>query len=184
MKKILLACLIGILPTFLMAQHVAMNDKIKNNTDFSTAVAATVDGTAGNAKTAKEIRKAERETKLFTKTTKAFSHDFENASNVKWSSANDGYTALFTKDNIKNVAWYSKGGYLRNLMLTYNADKLPNREQEVIRNEYKGYKITSVEEVHQDDIVVYVVHLEDDSHIKLVTVCDGATNIYRTYKKM
>lgn len=185
MKKILLAGLIGLLPAFMMAQNVAINGKIKSNTDLQGTVAGT-GITAANldTKTAKEVRKAERETRHFAKTTKAFRRDFKNVSGAQWTSEKDAYVVTFTKDNIRNIVWYGKGGGMIYTMLSYSADKLPRREKDVIQAEYGGYKITYVNEVRQNNIIVYVVHLEDERNIKLVTVCDGLTNIYRAYKKM
>jgi hypothetical protein len=176
MKKLLIASLIGLLPTLLNAQQIAKNNKIKSPAELT----ATTNGTNVSAK---ELRKAEREKFLFAKTTKAFNRDFKNASDVQWSASKSQYTASFTKDNVKTVAWYTKGGNLTYTMHTYNAEKLPSREQDVIASEYDDYKIKLVNEVHQNDIVVYVVHLENDRNIKLVTVCDGYTNIYREYRK-
>jgi hypothetical protein len=177
MKKLLIASLIGLLPTIMMAQDVAINNKLPE-------LPATVTSSSTDAKTTKELRKAARETKQFARTTKLFARDFENASNVQWSSSNNGHTASFTKNDIKTIAWYSKGGKLQYTMLTYGADKLPAAEQEVIKSEYGDYDITLVNEVHQDDITVYVVHLENKHNFKQVTVCNGATNIYRAYRKM
>jgi hypothetical protein len=177
MKKLFIASLIGLLPTVLMAQQVAINNK---RPELPAAVASA----AGTTKTAKEMRRAERETRQLARTTKAFDRDFANASNVQWSSGSNGRTASFTKDNVRTIAWYSKGGNLQYTMLTYGADKLPAAEQQVIESEYGNYDITLVNEVHQNDITVYVVHLENKRNIKLVTVCNGATNIYREYSKM
>lgn len=176
MKKLLIASLIiGFLPNIAGAQQVAVN-KTKNPTALPAAeTSATLSG--------KELRKAEREKVQFAKTTKAFARDFKNTADVTWSSGKSGYTAMFTKDNVKTIAWYSKSGHLTYAVLSYGPEKLPAREQDVIANAYDGYKITHVQEVHQDNIVVYVVHLESDRNIKLVTVCEGATNIYRQYQK-
>lgn len=176
MKKLFIASLIALLPTVMMAQQVAINDK-------KIELPAAVSATSSEAKTAKELRKAERESRQFARTTKAFAHDFANAPGVQWSSSNSGHTASFTKDNVKTIAWYSKGGNLQYTMHTYGPDKLPTAEVQTVQSEYRGYKITQVNEVHQDDITIYVVHLEDDRNIKLVTVCDGVTNIYREYRK-
>lgn len=176
MKTLLIASLIiGLLQNVVSAQQVAAN-KIKNPADLITKETST-------NLTAKESRKTEREKAHFAKTTKAFDRDFANAGTVQWSSAKSGYTAMFTKDNVKTIAWYGKGGNLTHTMLSYGPEKLPAREQDVIASAYDGYKITYVNEVHQDNIVVYVVHLESDRNIKLVTVCDGVTNIYREYQK-
>ena len=146
----------------------------------NTAISGTSDN---NSESAKALRKTAKENRQFSHTTKAFSHDFENAAGVKWTSTKSEFIASFTTGDIHTIAWYGKSGCLKYCMLTYGANKLPKREQRIIGEEYEGYNITSVDEVHQNDIVVYVVHLENASDIKLVTVCDGATNVYHEYKK-
>jgi len=188
MKKFLFASLIGLLPGLLMAQNIVMSTTKSNTASKAAIVYSTTDNTLTNAanndgKSAKTLRKEAKENRQFTRTAKAFSRDFDDMHDVRWSSTKREFVASFTKDNVRTLVWYSKGGNLLYTMMAYSADKLPKREQRVIHSEYDGYKIASIEEVHQNDIVVYVVHLENDSYIKLITVCDGATHMYREYKK-
>jgi hypothetical protein len=182
MKKMLFLNLIALVPFLIYAQDIAFT---KNVTLPSTAASITTasDPTGSPVKTAKTVRREARESKQFDKAKELFSNDFENASNVNWSTGAKEFTASFTKDGMSHVAYYSKSGGLRYSMVSYGADKLPAEEQRIIRNAYDGYKITWVNEVHQNDITVYVVHLENDREIKLITVCDGATNIYQQFKK-
>ena len=187
MKKVFITGLIGLFPFLLIAQQVALNNKTTGKAPAPVATITNVassETTNNTAKSAKAVRKEARETRHFEKTTKAFSQDFANASDVQWTTGKNEYVASFTKDGAQNRVWFSKGGSILYSMLTYGADKLPSREQNIIHNEFKEYKITSVDEVHENNITVYLVHLENDRNIKLVTVCDGDTNIYQAYKKM
>ena len=68
-------------------------------------------------------------------------------------------------------------------MVTYNGQRIPADVKAIVKGAYKGYTITWVNEIHQDDIVVYLVSLENEDSIKQVTVCNGEMNIYRAYKK-
>jgi hypothetical protein len=176
MKKIFLAALIGLLPTLLIAQSVAFNNK--------TLLPDGINEPTSDPATSAKTRKAAHENKQFDKTTKMFNQDFANASDVHWVTGKSEFIGSFTKDGVHNTVWYSKSGALLYTMRTYNADKLPTTERRIIEDEYGGYNITLVDEVHQNNITVYVVHIENDRNIKLVTVCDGETNIYREYKKM
>lgn len=185
MKKIIITGLIGLLPALLMAQPVALNNKGTAKPNFTSAgsIAAT-NATGNTAKSAKVLRKEARETRDFYKTIKAFNRDFNGITNVQWTTDKNQFVASFTKEGVRNNIWYSKGGNMLYSLLSYGPDKLPAREQQVVRNEYRDFKITSVDEVHQNNITVYVVHLENDRNIKLITICDGAANEYRSYKKM
>ena len=178
MKKNLFAILIGLMPTLLMAQPLALNNKT------SLPPNASVASTNNDANPAKATRRAARESKQFNKTTKAFSADFKNASDVQWTSDKINFVGTFTKVGTRNMVWYGKNGQLLYTMLTYSSDKLPKAERRIMEDEFGDYKITLVDEVHQGDTIVYVVHLENDHHIKLVTVCNGETNIYQDYKKI
>lgn len=185
MKKILITGLIGLFPFLLIAQQVAMTNKDANKTRFATTGTLTsADGSKNTAKSAKALRKEARETRHFDNITKAFNQNFKDVSDVQWTSGKNLFVASFTKEGTQNKIWYTKGGGILYSMLTYGPDKLPAREQQVIHDEYADYKMTSVDEVHQNNITVYVVHLENDHNIKLITVCDGETNVYSSYKKM
>lgn len=68
-------------------------------------------------------------------------------------------------------------------MISYYEQTLPDDVKSIVKDHYEDYKIAKVNEVHQDNIVVYVVTIENDKNIKLVTVCEGELNIYQEYKK-
>lgn len=183
MKKIFFVSLIGLLPTLLMAQPADINENVKSKQALPVMIAGSGASVANTVKTAKALRRAEREKMQFAKTTKAFSRDFAKASNVQWSSGKSQHTVMFTMDNIKTIAWYSKGGALLYTMLSYDADKLPSYERNVIKKEFRGFEITHVKEIHDGDAVVYLVHLQDNDSIKLVTIRDGITELFRDYLK-
>lgn len=182
MKTVLVARLISLLPTLATAQQRAANRPMQPKLYASVAgIEAPADN---NAKTAKELRQAERETRQLARAAKAFSEDFKFASNLQGPSGKHEYVATFRKDAIKTTAWCNKGGLLLYTLLSYNGDRLPACEQEVLKKEFCDYKITQAEEVHEADVVVYLAHMENDRNIKLVTIRDGVTNIYRAYRKM
>jgi hypothetical protein len=144
--------------------------------DLQTTVSPT-------AATSKELRKAERESKRFTRVTKAFASDFKNASGASWSAGKSDYNVSFMQGNIRSVAWYSKGGALLYSLFSYDEMKLPAAERKVIAAEFGGYKINLVEEVRQANTTVYLVHLQDSCSIKLVAINDGIASLYRSYRK-
>jgi hypothetical protein len=183
MKKVLFINLIALVPFLMNAQDIAFNKNATLPGNASASISTVSDPTGNPVKTAKTVRREARENKQFGKANKKFSQDFKDASNVNWNSGAKEFTASFTKDGMNHIAYYTKSGGLRYSMVSYGADKLPAEEQRIIRNDYDGYKITWVNEVHQNDITVYVVHLENDHQIKLVTVCNGATNMYQQFQK-
>lgn len=181
MKKMFFASLIGLTPFLLSAQDIALNT---TNLPLTPGTTLAASEPANPTKATKTARREARETRQFSRAAKFFNHDFQNASDVTWSTQKDAFVASFTKAGNRSIAMYGKDGRLLYSMVSYSADQLPAAEQSIIHDAYDGYKMTWVNEVHQNDIVVYVVHLENDRNIKLVTVCNGNTNIYREYQKM
>lgn len=135
------------------------------------------------SKSMKEVKRAAREFKQFNRLSKNFEARFKGASNVIWDKHETGFNGFFTKDGLRNMVCYSKYGYLLNSMVTYYEDRLDKSIKRIIKDAYEDYKILLVNEVRQDGITVYVVTIENEKNIKLVTVCEGEINIYKEYKK-
>src|SRR4051812_49080451 len=98
MKKVFITGLIGLFPFLLIAQQVALNNKTPDNAPAPAATSANVasaETTNSTAKSTKAMRKEARETRHFDKTTKAFSRDFENVSDVQWTTEKNEYVASF-----------------------------------------------------------------------------------------
>jgi hypothetical protein len=183
MKKILFLNFIALVPFLMNAQDLALNKNVTLPGAATASITNATDAAGNPVKASKVARREARESKQFNKASKLFIKDFANASNVTWNKGANEFTATFTKDGMNHIAYYGKSGGLRSSMVSYGPEKLPADAQRVIRDTYDNYKITWVNEVHQNDITVYVVHLENDREIKLVTVCNGDTNIYQQYQK-
>lgn len=132
---------------------------------------------------AKEIKAAAKEFKQFNRLTQNFATDFKGASNVHWTKGKTRYAGQFTKDGLQHMVWYSKGGRLTTSMVTYGEDMLPEDVRLIVEDSYSNFNISSVNEIRQYDILVYLITLENAKHIKIVRVCDGELDVYREFRK-
>jgi hypothetical protein len=104
------------------------------------------------------------------KATKDFKGRFADASNPMWFSDRNGLVSYFVKDGLGNRAFYDKKGRWQYSLLFYSQDKLPRDIRTIVRSTYFDMNITLVEEVQTNDGMVYLVHLEDKSNIKILKV--------------
>lgn len=186
MKKIIPSIIAAILPLFALlssaqAQDVAANSRTAAPRITMGSPAASPAVTS--AKSTKELRKEEREKKQFNRITQRFVDEFEDAANITWEKNKNGYSGSFTRDGVRNMVWYNQSGEVTHLLITYTEQRLAPEIKTMVKKAYKGYQITSVHEIHQDDNVVYLVTVENDSNIKQVTVCNGEMNIYKAFNK-
>ncbi len=105
-----------------------------------------------------------------TKALKDFSTRFDNSSNALWFADKNGFVSYFVKNGYGNRAFYDKKGHWQYSLIFYGEDKLPRDVRATVKSTYYDLAITLVEEVQTNDGMVYVIHLEDKSSIKIVKV--------------
>ena len=171
MKKIILALSIGFtsiaaLSTCVYAQNsespVAFNDS--KNFKSSVRNMAALESPAymgtyiADAKT------------INNKALKDFSARFDNTSNAMWFQDKNGFVSYFIKNGYGDRAFYDKKGHWQYSLIFYGEDKLPRDVRATVKSKYFDLSITLVEEVDTNDGLVYIVHLEDKSTIKIIKV--------------
>ena len=81
------------------------------------------------------------------------------------------------------MAWYSNSGAQTYAMVSYDESLLRKDVKRIVNNAFEDYNILLVNEIHKDGIQIFVLTIENEKNIKLVTVCEGELNIYKQYKK-
>jgi hypothetical protein len=104
------------------------------------------------------------------KAVKDFNVRFNHSSNAMWFSDRNGFVSYFVQNGYGNRAYYDKKGRWQYSLIFYGEDKLPRDIRTIVRSTYFDLAITLVEEVQTTEGMVYIVHLEDKSSIKLVKV--------------
>lgn len=112
----------------------------------------------------------------------SFQSSFKDASEVNWSRINDLYVATFTMQNQKASAYYNAQGNLiaTGRYITYQ--QVPIALFASLQEKAKGYHITGIMEVSNEDGIHYYVSLENEKQtIQLKSI---ALNNWSLYKKM
>lgn len=105
---------------------------------------------------------------------------FKTATNAKWLTMKDGYTAKFISNDITERVFYNPNGTLAGTLKGYTAEKLPEEIHRIIKGNYNGYAITYVDKAEimkLPGITVYIAHLQGYSDIKVVRICDGEMDV-------
>jgi hypothetical protein len=104
------------------------------------------------------------------KATKDFRTRFANTGNAMWFSDAEGFVSYFIKDGYEDRAFYDKKGRLIYSQIFYGENKLSRDIKVLVRSFYSEFAIYGVEEVQTTDDLVYIIHLEDKSRIRIVKV--------------
>jgi hypothetical protein len=104
------------------------------------------------------------------KAIKDFQGRFNEASNAQWFADANGFVSYFVQNGYGDRAFYDKKGHWEYSLIFYGEDKLPHDIRAIVKSTYYDLNITLVEEVQTTSAMVYIVHLEDKSNIKIVKV--------------
>ena len=105
------------------------------------------------------------------KAIKDFQTRFTDA-NAQWYSDKNGLVSYFMKDGYGDRVFYDKKGRWQYSLIFYNETKLPRNVRSSVKSIYFDMNITLVEEVQTPENKVYIVHLQDESNIKILKVND------------
>jgi hypothetical protein len=109
-------------------------------------------------------------TKVNTKAIKDFQARFNTANNNMWFEDKAGFVSYFVQNGYGDRAFYDKKGHWEYSLIFYGEDRLPHDIRAAVKSVYYDFAITLVEEVQTPDALVYVVHLEDKSNLKIVKI--------------
>jgi len=119
-----------------------------------------------------------------TRALKEFQKTFKQAIDVKWYTTVDGgYIASFATGEVKTSVAYDRKGFWDHTIRSYKEKQLPVDVRCLIKSTYYDYAIMGIKEVNFSKQVVYVVYLQDESHLKIIRVCDGETSELKNYIK-
>jgi hypothetical protein len=109
-----------------------------------------------------------------SKAIKDFQVRFQKVDNATWYSDQDGFISYFIKNGYGNRVFYNKKGQWQFSLILYAEDQLPGDLRASVKSKYFDLSITLIEEVHSIDGMVYIVHLEDKSNIKILRLSNDA----------
>jgi hypothetical protein len=112
---------------------------------------------------------------------KDFQKSFKDITNAEWSRIDDGYIAAFTMGSVQTRVDYNRNGSWLHTIRYYEEKKLPREVRDMVKSVYYDYAILNVIEVNFGDQPVYMVYLQDETHLKAIRVYDGEMKEVQNY---
>jgi hypothetical protein len=112
---------------------------------------------------------------------KDFQKSFKYVTNEEWSKIDGGYRANFTADSVQTRVDYNGKGSRQHTILYYEEKKLPREVRNMVKSVYYDYTILNVVEIRVDEQPIYMVYLQDDTHLKTIRVYDGEMQQVQNY---
>lgn len=140
--------------------------------------------TSATAATAAENKKAVKMFRANERALTNFRKNFKDVPAEKWNVGEEVISASYTKDAVKTSVIYDhKGRWIRTENV-YNSDNIPKEVSDQIkRSEYRKCKINLVQEFFEGASTFMVIHLEDASSFKLVSLYDNELGLYKHIRK-
>ncbi|HEY6975127.1 MAG TPA: hypothetical protein VH396_02490 [Chitinophagaceae bacterium] len=114
---------------------------------------------------------------------KDFEKSFKSITDENWSKLSDGYIASFTADSIKTRVAYNRNGRWQYTMLYYGEKKLPLEVRSAVKSVYYDYDILNVAEIYLDNQPLYMITIQDETHLKTIGVYDGDMQVIQEYQR-
>ncbi|HTI89008.1 MAG TPA: hypothetical protein VL727_00400 [Puia sp.] len=103
--------------------------------------------------------------------------------NEAWYKLPKGYLATFEEEGVESRHVYDQKGYWMYSMMTYQEDHLPAEVRKEVKSNYYDYSIGWVKEVKEGEDNVYVVHVENKTEWKDLSVRDGEIRVLKAFCK-
>jgi hypothetical protein len=158
------------------AQTLAKNQDIVKSNSLSAAMKLTEDSK-------NEIAEITYVNEVNQKAVRDFKKTFKDVNNEKWYSIKNGFLAEFSLNTSKNRVVYDKKGNWRFTVSYYEEKNLPAEIRAIVKPVYYDYSISRVEEVHAEDKIIYIVHVQNDSSLKTLRVCEGEMDLIEDFPK-
>jgi hypothetical protein len=173
----------NVLKTFMAAAVTAVI--LIHNANAQSAVAGLSENNAPDSQifTTDEQKDKNALSDIHPRAVKDFQKSFKDITNEQWSRLDDGYIASFTTDSVRMRIGYNRKGSREYTMRYYGEKKLPHEVRDIVKSVYYDYTILGVSEISFDDQPVYLVYIQDETHLKTVGVYDGEMQVIRNYKR-
>jgi len=136
--------------------------------------------------TSKSAYNATSEAAVNAKAVKDFKKSFAGASNEKWFIVPAGFTTKFEQNGMEIRVDYDKKGRWAGTMKSYDEKRLPSDVRHSVKSVYYDHSIIWVREItvpEYPDIIVYIIHIENEKNFKNLQVIDGDIHIMEAYDK-
>ena len=116
-----------------------------------------------------------------TKAERNFKKNYKTAADVNWSSDEKSFHAYYKENEVATrIAYDNKGRWFRTIK-TYNADKLDKAVAGTVKRQFKGYNITSVNDVQEGSMHCYFLNIVKDKDLKQIAYYQGEITVYNQF---
>jgi hypothetical protein len=120
---------------------------------------------------------------LATKAVRSFWQLYGDSKNENWFHLENGSLAEFVDKDIHYRVFFDRKGNWNYTLKQYSEKVLPKDVRAMVRSIYYDYAIKQVKEVNQAQLVVYLIHIENDQEWKTIRVADGELEVAEEYVK-
>jgi hypothetical protein len=118
-----------------------------------------------------------------TKALRYFKKQYKDINDEKWYTLSNGYLAEFNANSSKNLVVYDKKGNWKFTISYYDEKNLPPEIRSIVKPTYYDYTISRVEEIHVNDKIIYLVHIQNETSLKTVRVCNGEMELMEEFNR-
>jgi hypothetical protein len=169
-------CCFAVLLNRADAQSLAKNSVVVEPKSLSAAMKLTEDPQ-------NEVADITYVNEVNQKATRDFKKTFKDVNNEKWYSIKDGFLAEFSLNATKTRVLYNKKGNWTFTISYYDEKNLPADVRAIVKPVYYDYTISRVEEVHAADKTFYFVHVQNESSLKTLRICEGEMDLISDFQK-
>jgi len=121
------------------------------------------------------------EAKISEVTLKSFNRQYKNASNIVWSTLNEGNCVKFSLDEIEYRVFYNKKGRWMSTIKNLPNERLPWHVANRIKQEYPGFNVFFAQHVHTSMGQAYVIKIEKGESWKQVKLVGSEVEVMGDY---
>jgi hypothetical protein len=169
-------CFFAAIPNKADSQTMSENRDIVKSESLSGVMELTKD-----SKT--EIAEITYANEVNQKASREFKKTFKDVNNEKWYSIKNGFLAEFSLNTTKNRVVYDKKGNWKYTVSYYDEKNLPAEIRAIVKPVYYDYTISRVEEIHANDQIIYIVHVQNDSSLKTLRICEDQMDLIEDFPK-
>lgn len=114
---------------------------------------------------------------------KAFQSTFASAKDANWSVTNEFYKVEFAMDGQYVTAFYKEDGTMSAITRNISSVQLPVNLQTALKKDYKGYWISELFELSNNEGVQYYVTLENADSKTILHSTTGTWSVFQKEKK-
>lgn len=114
-----------------------------------------------------------------------FKDNFSGASDVVWTTNNDGsINCFFRRGTATDRVYYDKRGYWQYTLVSYPPAGLANNVKYRVLDDFDSYTIKYVNEIRSaENSPVYMINIENEENIKVIRVSDDDIEVKQDLKR-